>query len=141
MRGNKGLAPSRRKQSQDIVVTSNQWQTNPMQQLFLSNYFDPASKTFGNVFQSAIKAGYKESYARTLTRKSNKNMWIAEYLSKNTLLPEHIAAGITQLALDVHNRPSDRLKAYELLGKLQGLFIDKSITATLNIEQLLSNLK
>lgn len=141
MTGNTGLQPSRRKQSHDIVTTSNQWQSNPKQQAFLENYFEPSSSSFGNIFQSAVRAGYKESYARTLTRRSNKNMWLSEYLSKNTLLPEHITAGITSIALSPQARPSERLKAYELLAKLQGMLVDKSITAHVNLEQAINDLK
>lgn len=139
MTGNKGLKPSKRL-SNDVVVTSNQWQSNPKQQLFLFHYFDASSKTFGNVFQSAINAGYRESYARTLTRKENKNMWIHEYLNKNTFLPEHIVAGITQIATSPHSRQNDKLKAYELLAKLQGMLIDRSASISVNIETALNEL-
>lgn len=140
MKTNKGKLPSKRIQKQELDVTSNQWQSNPKQQLFLYNYFDPQSKTFGNVFQSAINAGYRESYARTLTRQSNKNMWISEYLSQNTLLPEHIIGGITNVATTAI-RDSDKLKAYELLGKIQGMFIDRSANISVNIEKIISDLK
>lgn len=139
MTGNKGLKPSKRL-SNDVVTVSNQWQSNPKQQLFLYNYFEPTSNTFGNVFQSAINAGYRESYARTLTRQSNKNMWISEYLSNNTLLPEHITAGITSIATDPNARPSERLKGYELLAKLQGMLIDRSASVSVNIETALNEL-
>lgn len=140
MKGNTGLAPSKRTQIHDVAVKSNQWQSNPKQQLFLKNYFDPLSNTFGNVFQSAISAGYKESYARTLTRQSNKNLWIAEYLGNQAFQQEHIIAGITNIATSPQSRQSDKLKAYELLGKIQGMFIDKSATVSLNIEAALNDL-
>lgn len=140
MKGNTGLAPARRKQIHDVAVSSNQWQSNPKQQLFLENYFDPQSKTFGNVFQSALTAGYKESYARTLTRQSNKNIWLVEYLNKNVLQAEHITAGITSIATDPHSKPSERLKAYELLAKLQGMLVDRSANVSVNIEAALNDL-
>lgn len=141
MRGNKGLMPSRRKVGNDFAITSNQWQSNPKQQLFLHNYFDPTSKTFGNVFQSAITAGYKESYARTLTRRSNKNMWLSEYARNTQLEPEHILAGITNIATDSNSKPSEQLKAYELLAKFKGMIIDRSASVTVNIETALNDLK
>lgn len=140
MKGNKGLIPSKRLVGNDLATTSNQWQSNPKQQLFLKNYFDPSSTTFGNVFRSAINAGYSESYSRTLTRRSNKNMWLTDYLNQNTLLPEHITAGITSIALN-GVRDSDKLKAYKLLAELKGLLIDKSITAHVNLEQVINDLK
>lgn len=140
MRGNTGLAPSRRRVGNDVAVVSNQWQSNPKQQKFLKNYFDPASSTFGNVFQSAINAGYKESYARTLTRRSNKNMWLSEYVGNTQFTPEHIIAGITSIATSPHSRQSDKLKAYELMAKLQGMIIDRSASLSVNIETALSDL-
>lgn len=39
----------------------------PQQELFLASYTDPKSKTFGNAVQSALKAGYEESYANNIT--------------------------------------------------------------------------
>ncbi len=141
MKGNKGLKPSRRKQIQDVAITSNQWQTSPKQQLFLSKYFDPASNTYGNVYQSAMTAGYSESYARNLTRKEHKNMWIMEYLDKQDFKPEHITAGITNIATSPLSRQSDKLKAYELLAKLNGMLVDRTLVGHVNIEQAIANLK
>lgn len=140
MRGNTGLAPHRRKVGNEVATTSNQWQSNPKQQKFLENYFDPTSNTFGNVFQSAINAGYKESYARTLTRRSNKNMWLSEYIGNTQMQPEHIMAGITSIAISPQSRQSDKLKAYELLAKLHGMVIDRSASISVNIETALNEL-
>lgn len=140
MRGNNGRTPAKRIQKQELDVTSNQWQSSPKQQLFLYNYFDPASTTFGNVFQSAISAGYKESYARTLTRQKHKNMWLHDFLSKRELSPDHISQGIASIATSAI-RDSDKLKAYELLGKIQGMFIDRSANISLNIEKIIKDLE
>lgn len=140
MKGNKGLAPHRRKVGNDFAVTSNQWQSNPKQQLFLEYYFEPLSNTFGNVFQSAIKAGYKENYARTLTSKRNKNMWLQEYARNTQLQPEHILQGITNIATSPESRQSDKLKAYELMAKLSGMIIDRSANVSVNIEAALNDL-
>lgn len=68
-------------------------------------------------------------------------MWLSEFVSNTTLSPEHITAGITKIATDGTERAGDRLKAYELLGKLQGLFVDKSIVGHVNIEQAIADLK
>lgn len=40
---------------------------DPRQLAFISGYQDPASPTFGNAFQSALAAGYSESYAKNIT--------------------------------------------------------------------------
>lgn len=133
--------PSRRKVGNDVAVVSNQWQSNPKQQLFFKNYFDPQSKTFGNVFQSAIESGYSESYARTLSRQKNKAMWLSEYARVTQFTPEHILAGITSIATSPQSRQSDKLKAYELLAKLSGMIIDRSANISVNIETALADLK
>lgn len=39
---------------------------DPKQIEFLKNYLNPKSKTFGNAVQSALKAGFTESYANNL---------------------------------------------------------------------------
>lgn len=140
MKGNTGLAPSRRKVGNEVSTVSNQWQSNPKQQLFLYNYFEPTSKTFGNVFQSAVSAGYKESYARSLTRRNNKNMWLSEYARNTQLQPEHIMAGITSIATSMTEKGSTRLKGYELLAKLNGMVIDRSQSVSVNIEAALNEL-
>jgi hypothetical protein len=40
---------------------------NPQQELFLAEYINPKSPNFGNAVQSALKAGYTESYANNIT--------------------------------------------------------------------------
>lgn len=39
----------------------------PQQELFLSYYTNPKSETFSNAVQSALKAGYEETYANNIT--------------------------------------------------------------------------
>jgi hypothetical protein len=39
----------------------------PQQEQFLSFYTDPKSETFSNAVQSALKAGYEETYANNIT--------------------------------------------------------------------------
>jgi len=46
---------------------ANQNVIDPRQSVCLSYYINPKSETFGNMLRSALKAGYNESYARTLT--------------------------------------------------------------------------
>jgi hypothetical protein len=136
-----GKAPTKRKQSNDIAVTSNQWQSNPKQLKFCEYYLDISNKaTFGNAYASAIMAGYSENYARQLTSPAVNNLWVQEYKRLANLSPEHITQGIQDIAIN-GTRDSDKLRAYELLAKLQGLLVDKSITAHVSIEQALAELK
>jgi len=45
---------------------ANQYQPDPRQALFLANYLDPKSETFGNAYQSALLAKYSEEYAKKI---------------------------------------------------------------------------
>lgn len=57
---------------------------DPRQSLFLSYYIDPKSKTFSNAYQSAIKAGYEEEYAKVIL---NKDLdWLSEGVKDLALL-------------------------------------------------------
>lgn len=46
---------------------ANQYNLDPRQKLCWESYINPRSETFGNATQSALKAGYEENYARTIT--------------------------------------------------------------------------
>ncbi len=39
----------------------------PQQELFLAEYTNPKSKNFGNALQSALKAGYSQTYSENIT--------------------------------------------------------------------------
>jgi len=57
---------------------------DPRQSLFLSYYIDPKSETFSNAYQSALKAGYEEEYAKTIL--SQDVQWLSDSLSDASLL-------------------------------------------------------
>lgn len=46
---------------------ANQYQYDPRQKLCWDLYINPKSETFGNAYQSAIKAGYEDATARQIT--------------------------------------------------------------------------
>lgn len=62
----------------------NQHKPDPRQSLFLSYYFDPKSETFSNALQSALKAGYEQEYAESLT--SKMPTWLAEKVGDEYLI-------------------------------------------------------
>lgn len=143
----KTLTPSKRTglkplERQVVDRHPNQWTSNPKQELFVQHYIDPKSNSFGNTYRSALLAGYSDSYARKLSSKSIGNQWISEYVNKVALQPEHIVQGIQSLAI-TSIRDSDKLRAYELLAKLQGLLVDRSanLSANVTLEQLIDGLK
>ena len=46
---------------------ANQYQLDPRQKLCWDFYVNPKSETFGNAYQSAVKAGYEEDTAKQIT--------------------------------------------------------------------------
>ena len=122
----------------------NQWTGSPQQEKFLILYLDPSSPTFGNAYQSAMEAGFAESYARVITSPAAGRHWVrdaAQYLSLVKLGPEHIAAKLQQIALEDSNNTGDQIRALEMLAKLQGLFVEKRQNVNVNIEKALQDLK
>lgn len=51
---------------QDNRIGQNEQFLNPKQEMFLKNYLDPQSDTFGNCTQSGIKAGFTPDYSAHL---------------------------------------------------------------------------
>jgi len=57
---------------------------NPQRVLFKEFYCNPESETFSNAQQSAIKAGYSEEYAKSITGKGNE--WMAEIVRDQEII-------------------------------------------------------
>lgn len=136
----KGVKYGMRKNNAE-VVQPNQWTGTPQQEKFLLLYLDPKSPTFANAYESAMEAGFSESYARVVAAPSVNRLWIQEARNIVKLGPEHIAQKLTELALDGGNRAGDQIRALELLAKMQGLLIEKKVTAHINYEQALKDLE
>ena len=56
----------------------------PQQELFLASYPNPQSPTFGNAKQSALKAGYSETYSENIT--DAMPSWLLENIGDMKLL-------------------------------------------------------
>jgi len=56
----------------------------PQQEAFLKAYTDPKSPLFGNALQSALKAGYSQEYAESITYKMPD--WLSENVGNTKLL-------------------------------------------------------
>lgn len=59
---------------------------NPQRLAFKENYCNPSSETFGNIRQSALKAGFSESYSETLMSNSVDNDWVKEIIKDYQML-------------------------------------------------------
>lgn len=58
----------------------------PQQELFLKCFLDPKSETFSNYYQSSLKAGYSEEYAKNISGQMPK--WLDEALEDSNLVRE-----------------------------------------------------
>lgn len=87
------------------------------------NYFNAQDKeTFGNLYQSAVRAGFSKAYAKSIVRDTG---WIQELKQELTKYdPEHIYRGFQEIATN-GKQDRDKLKALELMGKANGMFIDQ----------------
>lgn len=61
---------------------ANQYQLDPRQKVCWGYYIDPKSETFSNALQSALRAGYEENYAKTIT----VTEWFVEKVRRMNLL-------------------------------------------------------
>lgn len=131
---NQGLAPKDRPKG-DVA---NQWTATPKQELFIALYIDPNSPTFGNAYKSAIQAGYKHGTAIKIASPSISNKWIVEYSRKSSLTIDHLKESIADIIrgnIDSRSKTDTKLKAIELLAKLDGHMIErKQIAQVVKVE-------
>ena len=120
----------------------NQYTANPKQEKFISLYFNPRNReTFGNAHESAIQAGYSESYACKIASQGLGNQWIKESRMLAQFTPDHITQALQGESMDPLNRGSERIKALELMAKMQGMLVDRSQNVNVNIEAAIDDLK
>ena len=112
----------------------------PKQQAFVSEYI----RNGGNGLQACKVAGYSgtDKVLGVQASKLLKNGSILLALEKEkdimmsrggnrVLSADEVLAGLTTIAVDMDCKPSERLKALELLGKYHALFTDKlDVTST-----------
>lgn len=96
---------------------------NPKQKRVIELWIDPTSKTFGNLYRSALEAGFSPTYALNLA--NAKPLWLSENMDKQILDKELITQGVQAIAtgknIDSRSVDDTRLKAYELLGRYAGM--------------------
>ena len=120
----------------------NQWQSTKRQQDWLLYYLDPEHKdTWGNAYQSAIKAGYSESYARNIMSPSLALQWVQQAKNIIRLNPEHLKFALAEIIGNKYEKASDRIAAIKLLGVDQGMFVQKQVVGHVNIEDALNSLE
>jgi len=111
----------------------------PKQQLALDYWMNSDSDTFGNLYKSCLKAGFRPSYALNI---ANLNpSWLSENIDLQQLNPEHIKQGVQRIATgEINSRSVDdtRLKAYELLGRYAGMDNNKQTTNVTLVQPILA---
>ena len=128
--------------SEGLPAQGNQWQATQRQQDWLQYYMDPAEKeTWGNAYQSALKAGYSESYARNIMNPSLALQWVQQAKNIVRLNPEHLKMALVKIINAEYAKDSDKIAAIKLLGTDQGMFVQKQIVGITNIEQALNELE
>jgi len=73
---------------------------DPRWTLFKNYYATPSSKTIGNIYKSAVKAGFAKSYANTLSGRSGLGkvrISLSEALEKKGITSDYISGKIKEL--------------------------------------------
>jgi hypothetical protein len=128
--------------TKDKIPTKYNWKGNKKQLQAMENWIDPGSETFGNAYQSWLKAGFSNSYSKNIMNIAPK--YLSEFIDRMDLSQEHIKQGIQNIATTTFSEkdsrsPADtRLKAYELLAKIIGILDSKQTTNVTLVQPILS---
>lgn len=110
---------------------------DPRQEKFLDLYFSVTSPSFGNCYQSAMRAGYTSETARNLTH--NRPKWLSEKLGQmQTMEPELLLLKLTGIINDRAETTQNKLKAIDMMMKHYQMFGTANVMAVqLNIQSVL----
>ena len=92
---------------------------NPQQQMFKEAYIDPASKTFGNAYRSALLAGYDEEYADTITTRGLD--WLSGLVRQKEMVDLAELALRDSLSMDEYDK--DRVPALSAIKQKSVQFV------------------
>lgn len=111
--------------------TSKLTKIDPKHDMFAALYFSPRlngkpNSFFGNAYKSALEAGYEDGTAIKIVSNTENKLWVREAYNKMvSFKPEHTIKQLEDIAMSPDEYTRDRLKALEMLGKIQGIFIDR----------------
>jgi hypothetical protein len=81
---------------------------DPRQSMCLQLYKDPASETFGNMYQSALRSGYSEAYADEIV--NAKPAWLMESTQKDVELVQRAENNLKEMAeLDTRDEATGKI--------------------------------
>lgn len=109
-------------------MTAKEPRLTRKQELFVQHYL-----TTNNLTESAKLAGYSEKYANREGWRQFKNPTVAAMIhaghekvrAANEVTAQRVMDELANIAFDTKGRPSDRVKALELLGRRFALFVDR----------------
>lgn len=78
---------------------ANQYTLDPRQKLCWEFYINPKSETFGNALQSALKAGYEETYSTQITA----TQWFIDKVRRLNMLSKAEKVLEEMIELDINN--------------------------------------
>lgn len=113
-------------QNPQLVVPKRR--LNKRQLNFVKYWTDYESETFGNVYQSGVKAGYSPKASRQLTAAYKGLEWIKEAKEyMDDFSPFHITQGFKSIAKSA-KADRDRIQALDRLAKIKGMYVDLSVS-------------
>ena len=94
-----------------------------------------------NATQAAVRAGYSQKTAYSAGQRLLKHVEVSSELEaaqkrrseRSEISVDKVINELGSVAFDEHELTRDRLRALELLGKALGMFVDRSVSATLDI--------
>ena len=118
----------------------------PKQQRFCEEYAVDLNAT-----QAAIRAGYSSKTARSIGQENLTKPDIQNYIQnvqgalkdKTLVTAEEVIAGIKRISekAEQSNQYIAALRAFELLGKHLGIFVDKQVNANIDLNELYGQIK
>jgi len=110
---------------------------DPRQEKFLDLYLSATSSSFGNCYQSAMRAGYTNETARNLMH--NRPKWLSEKLGQlRTMEPELLLLKLTGIINDRAETTQNKLRAIDMMMKHYQMFGANNVLAVqLNIQSVL----
>lgn len=126
-----GLAPSQRTIDK-FEKNANQWTITPQQIRFVELWLTPKidnkpNPYFGDAYRAGVEAGFTDSYSRRIVGQAESLEWVSEARKRLiSFKPAHTLKQLEDMAIN-SKKDSDRLRALELIARIQGLFIDRSI--------------
>lgn len=110
---------------------------DPRQERFIDLYFNADSPTFGNCYQSALKAGYTVETAKNLTH--NRPKWLSEKLGQmHTIEPELLLLKLTNIINDSSEATQNKLRAIDMMMRHYRMFgVNSQTNVQINIESVL----